>query len=442
MKKTIHLLLLLFACLSVSAIQPEDKFRLPEQLLRFIMEGKGEQVHQILSDKVKNVITVGQMNGIWKELTSQLGAYQSKSDWKEENVAGQVVYYCDIQFAQMPLRFHTAFDKDSLISTLNFVPVPADSKVPTVKVDNVQMKETDIKVVTGKFELPGILCMPQGKESVPIAILISGSGPNDRDETVGVNKPFRDLAWGLAEQGIASIRFDKRTKAYGAQFVPQGEEMTMEQEYVQDVLSAVLLAKNIQGIDSQQIYIVGHSQGALLAPRLAQRSKEIKGIVLMSGNARRLEDLLPEQFGYIFSLDGLSKDEEKKLEEIKKQVANVKKLGTKDFNPKIALPFGMPASYWKDLNDYHQLEVAKSLTCPILILQGERDYQVTMEDFALWKKALDQNTNVTFQSFPNLNHLYMEGKGKSIPSEYSQVGTIPAYVTKDIADWIKKQNER
>ena len=440
MKKTVSLLAFLFLCLTVSANKQDDKFRLPEQLLQYVIEGKGEQAHLMLSDQVKSMVTVAQMDGIWKGLTLKCGAFQSKSEWHEQSVADKTVSYCDIQFARITLRCNTAFDKDGLATIINFVPAPAPSKAPEAKADNAQMKETDIKVVTGKFELPGILCMPQGKEAVAAVILVQGSGPNDRDETIGPNKPFRDLAWGLAAQGIASIRYDKRTKAYGAKIVAEGENPSMENEYVQDVLSAVQLAKNTPGIDSKRVYIVGHSQGAMLAPRFAQRCKDIKGIVMMSANARPLEDLVPAQMQYIFSLDSLSKEEEKQLAEITEQVANVKKLGTKGFNPKITLPLGLPASYWKDINDYHQLKVARLLTCPILILQGERDYQVTMDDFSLWRKELSEKSNVTFKSYSKLNHLYMEGSGKSSPSEYYQIGSIPEYVTKDIANWINKQS--
>jgi len=440
MKRTVYLLMFLFFCFTASANKQDDKFRLPEQLLQYIMNGKGEDAHLMFCDKIKSMITIDQMNNLWNGLVAKVGAFQSKSEWQEQSVADKTVYFCDLQFVHMTLRCNTAFDKDGLATTINFVPAPAAPKVPAAKVDNAQMKETDIKVVTGKFELPGILCMPKGKEQIAAVILVQGSGPNDRDETIGPNKPFRDLAWGLAKEGIATIRFDKRTKVYGAQSVAEGEEPSMENEYVQDVLSAVQLAKSTPGVDSNRIYIVGHSQGAYLAPRFVQRCKDIKGIVMMSGNARPFEDLLPAQMHYILSLDSLSKEEEKQLADIKEQVVNVKKLGTKKFNSKIALPLGLPASYWKDINDYHQLKVAKLLTCPMLILQGERDYQVTMDDFSLWRKALSGKSNVTFKSYPKLNHLYMEGSGKSAPSEYYQVGSIPEYVTKDIANWINKQN--
>ncbi|WP_353332555.1 alpha/beta hydrolase [Bacteroides sedimenti] len=439
MKKVIHFVLLLFFPISLMASLPDDKFHSSEQLLQYIMEGKGEQAHLMLSDNVKSLISVDQMNNLWKGLVAIAGDYQNKSEWKEQNVSGKTVYYCDLRFSHKTLRCNTAFDKNGLATTLNFVPSPLQAPPPMVYVNDSVMQEKGIKVVTGKFELPGTLCMPKGKTMVPVVILVSGSGANDRDETIGPNKPFRDLAHGLAKEGIASIRYDKRTLVYGNKSVPEGEEPSMENEYVQDVLSAVRLAKNISGVDSSRIFIVGHSQGAYLAPRLAQRCRDIKGIVMMSGNARHLADLLPEQIGYLYSLDSLTSEKKKQLDDLKVQVANVKKLGKKGFDSGIALPLGLPASYWKDINEYNQLKVAKSLKCPILILQGERDYQVTMTDFLLWHKNLNGRKNVSFRSYPKLNHLYMEGTGKSSPTEYFKPATIPDYVSQELAEWINKQ---
>jgi dienelactone hydrolase len=104
------------------------------------------------------------------------------------------------------------------------------------------------------------------------------------------------------------------------------------------------------------------------------------------------------------------------------------------------MPMGIPAGYWLYLNNYHQTEVAAQLKTSMLILQGERDYQVTMVDFGLWKKALVKNADVTFKSYPKLNHLFIEGEGpaKSTPSEYEVPSHVAGYVINDIADWIAK----
>ncbi len=98
---------------------------------------------------------------------------------------------------------------------------------------------------------------------------------------------------------------------------------------------------------------------------------------------------------------------------------------------------GIPAFFWRYLRDYDVVGTAAKLRMPVLILQGERDYQVTLEDFAGWKKGLAGRGNVTFKSYPALNHLFMTGKGKARPEEYEAPGHVAREVVDDIAAWVK-----
>src|SRR6185437_9476144 len=125
-------------------------------------------------------------------------------------------------------------------------------------------------------------------------------------------------------------------------------------------------------------------------------------------------------------------------EMLKGQVDMVNKGNFGPGTPSTQLPMGLTAEYWLFLHNYHQTQVAEKLKIPILILQGERDYQVRMTDFNLWKKSLDKNSNVTFQSYPKLNHLFIEGGGISTPAEYDTPGHVAEYVVNDISLWIKK----
>ncbi len=139
--------------------------------------------------------------------------------------------------------------------------------------------------------------------------MVHGSGASDRDETVGANKPFRDLAYGLAERGIAVIRYDKRTKVYGADSAPAGKEITFDEESVDDALSAIKLARSIPTINPERIYILGHSLGGTLAPRIVQRSDKVPaGIILLAGAARPLEDLFISQVKFLASALPSTKD--------------------------------------------------------------------------------------------------------------------------------------
>jgi len=411
-----------------------------QELLDLLMTGKGDSIYVRFNDNLKNQLPPAMFNDTFSTLEKQVGTYREHGEWNTDQISGVTVYYCDLQFEKASLRFLTAFDPDGKVNTIRFVPVPAAPVASnSMKMNTERMDEQAIEVVCGQYKLPGILTLPKGEQNVPLVILVHGSGPNDKDETIGPNKPFRDLAWGLGERGIASIRYDKRTKVYGANYAGGGGG-TYDEETVDDALAAIELAKTIQPVDTKQIYIAGHSLGGMLAPRIAERSGELAGIIMMAGNARPLEDLLPEQMAYIASLDGSPAEMKTMVAEVNAQVANLKKMGTSAFDENIAMPFNSPRSYWEFSRTYKQVEVAKKLSLPILILQGERDYQVTMQDFELWQSNLSGKSNVAFRSYPALNHLFLEGESKSTPSEYNVEKNIPGYVINDMASWIKDKN--
>ena len=434
-----YIIIILF-CLPLSVIFAQQQhMQRARELLEFTLAGQGDSVHVRLNEQVRKAVAPGVFSQTLQQLESQFGKYQSHSDWKTDTAGNITLYYTDVQFERYALRFITAFDADGKANTIRFAPVPAPSVVSAIKVDETKMEEKPIEVVCGKFRLPGTLTLPKDVNHPPVAILVHGSGPQDRDETIGPNKPFRDLAWGLAERGIATIRYDKRTKVYGAGSMPDNE-ITYDVETVDDALAALELVKTIKSLNTKEVYVIGHSLGAMLAPRIAEQSKNLAGIIMMAGNARPFEDLLPEQISYIASLQESSPETEEQIEQLKIQVANVKKLGTDGFDEKIPLPMNISRSYWAFSNSYKQVEVAKKLSLPMLILQGERDYQVTMEDFGLWRFELRSNPNVAFKSYSQLNHLFHEGSGKATPSEYNKEAYMPGYVLDDIAGWIKDKH--
>jgi fermentation-respiration switch protein FrsA (DUF1100 family) len=118
-------------------------------------------------------------------------------------------------------------------------------------------------------------------------------------------------------------------------------------------------------------------------------------------------------------------------------VAKVKALQPPATGSATGSVLGAPASYWLDLRGYNPPEAAKALGRPMLVLQGERDYQVTLDNFEAWQKALADRKDVTFKSYPKLNHLFIEGEGKSAPAEYQKPGHVAEAVVADVAEWIK-----
>lgn len=438
-KKSIICLLLCAPVLSICGAGLSNEKR-AQELLDFLVAGQGDSIYVRLNDEAKGQLSPAMLNGLFNGVEQQFGELQSRGQWEESRISEVTVYFCDLQFKKIALRFLTAFDADGRINTLRFVPVPTpDSGQDNAKIDKEKATEHPIEVVCGAYKLPGVFTLPKGGQNVPVVILVHGSGPTDRDETIGANKPFRDIAWELAGRGIASVRYDKRTKVYGAQYAP-ADKQTYDEETVDDALAAIDLAKTIQSVDAGQIYVVGHSLGAMLAPRIAERSEGLAGIIMLAGNARPLEDVLVDQIGYLASI-GISLPPAMQLDVVRQQAANVKKIGTDAFDATVGLPLGSPKSYWVFSDAYRQVKVAEKLTLPILILQGERDYQVTMEDFEIWRTALSDRPNASLKSYPALNHLFHEGQGKATPSEYSgEKKNMPGYVFDDISGWIKDKN--
>ena len=145
----------------------------------------------------------------------------------------------------------------------------------------------------------------------------------------------------------------------------------------------------------------------------------------MAGITRPLEDTILDQFTYLYSLaDTMTEQQKTELETLKVKVARLKDPElSKDISPQ-DLPLGIPVAYWLDLRDHSTLDAAKTLNMPILVIQGERDYQVLeTKDFKSWKTALNKE-NASFKLFPKLNHLFIAGDGKSTPQEYMVEGRI------------------
>jgi hypothetical protein len=185
--------------------------------------------------------------------------------------------------------------------------------------------------------------------------------------------------------------------------------------------------------------MLSHSLGATLAPRLGEMDPELAGIIIMAGITRPLEDTILDLYTYLYHLSGEITEEQKaELEALKVKVDRVKSLETSSPVSAPDLPLGISVAYWQDLREHNVVEIAKSLELPILVLQGGRDYQVlAAEDYQGWKDALQNKDNVTFQLFPELNHLFLEGEGKSTPQEYMVEGHVQEKVVITIAQWLK-----
>ncbi len=251
--------------------------------------------------------------------------------------------------------------------------VPPDlSASPAPYVDPSAFSETEVTVGEAPWALPGTLSMPVGAGPFPAVVLLAGSGPNDRDETIGPNKPFRDLAWGLASNGIAVLRYDKRTNAHQAEMAGLANTITVHEETMDDALVAVDLLRARPDVDPGRVFVVGHSLGGYLAPRIAaEGAGRIAGIGLLEANARPLQDLIHDQLAYLASPEGGSDPQARAMvEALPAQLALLDSPDLSPSTPASQLPFGIPAAYWLDLRGYDPVAVAAGLRDPDLHRTG------------------------------------------------------------------------
>jgi dienelactone hydrolase len=416
---------------------PEDKAR---AIVAALAKKDFAAASKDFGDAVKKALPEEKLAGVWQAIQGQAGAFRKVLGTRTEKAAGHRIVFVTCEFAKGKLDLRLAFDKDGKVVGFRVDPTYEFKPPPYAKPASF----TEVAVVVGAggdWPLPGTLALPKGDGPFPAVVLLHGSGPHDRDETIGPNKPLRDLAWGLATQGVAVLRFEKRNKAHLAKVLKVEDSFTIKEEAVDDALAAVKLLRKRKGIDGKRIFVAGHSLGGFVAPLVGSRDAKLGGLVLLAANSRPLEDLVLEQFPYLLSLKGkLSAEDKKVLADLKKKVARVKDAKLSPDTPAKDLPLGLRARYWLALKAYDPPATAAKLKMPLLILQGERDYQVTLAgDFAGWKKALGKRKNVTLKSYPSLNHLFMEGKGKSRPEEYLKPGHVAKEVVNDIAEWVKKR---
>jgi pimeloyl-ACP methyl ester carboxylesterase len=319
------------------------------------------------------------------------------------------------------------------------------------------------------ISLAGTLTLPQKDGVFPVVILISGSGPQNRDEELLGHKPFLVLSDDLTKNGIAVLRFDDRGTA-----LSKGNFKTATSaDFATDVESAISYLKTRKEINKKKIGLIGHSEGGLIAPMVASKSKYVAFIVLMSGTGIQGDQILLLQQKLIGKASGISEKDLQKNEianrkafDIVKKSTNSEKLNNdlttfinqllKD-NPTEEKPAGMSDEDFVKLqveqitNPWMQYFIkcnpAKSLEkvkCPVLAINGEKDLQVPpKENLTAIKNALTKggNKKVTTKEFPNLNHLFQECKTGS-PDEYATIEqTISPNVMEEITKWIKQQTK-
>ena len=349
---------------------------------------------------------------------------------KVTTVNGITVFLQKAKLERQDLNCFLSIDSSGKLCGFHVLPQPKKKKETPVS----PLRERAVKI-GGTSALPGTLTLPRGKGPYPAVLLIHGSGMQDRDETIQGNKPFRDLAELLTERNIAVLRYDKRSFAHPEEFQKR-QSVTIDDETVNDALEAVHFLRNAPEIDPNAIWLLGHSLGGMILPRIASKTSIPAGYLFLAAPARPLPDVLEEQGIYLLHQNSTLPETEKKkaLAALRKQTEILK-------NPtKTSLP-GPMFAYWKDLSTYHQLSMAKKISRPMLFLQGKRDFQVQPHHLELWKNALNGKPDCQFLLYDDLNHLMLPGKGTPGMAEYAIPSKVPAEIADDIAAFLLRNRQ-
>lgn len=432
MRRVLALFLLLIPLLVCQEVSPADRAR---QIVEWLLAGEYEQIHAALAGEAKIRLTLDTLRNQVGAAVKQLGKPESIGQPELRKSGNFDVAVVPVKFASMGINVVVTMDAQGKVRGLFLRPQDAAAAWQRPSYSNPEsFVEREVTVGSDEWKLPGTLTLPKGAGPWPGVVLVHGSGPLDRDETVGAHKPFRDLAEGLASRGIAVLRYEKRTRQYAPRIAAM-QDFTVQQETVEDAVRAAELLRSLPEIDSKRIFILGHSLGGYLMPRILARAPWVAGVIVMAGHTRPLATLIVEQAEYLASLDPSNEAARQQAEKLKEAAQQIRAVEEGKSDARSVM--GMSASYIRDLKGYDPAAEMRKLKVPALFLQGERDYQVRMTDFERWKQTLQGRTDVSFKSYPKLNHLFTAGEGKSTPAEYQKPGHVDQQVIEDIAAWIR-----
>jgi uncharacterized protein len=290
-------------------------------------------------------------------------------------------------------------------------------------------------VVGNSWPLPGSWTCPAQPGRYPAVVLVGGSGRVDRDAAIGANKPFRDIALGLAARGVCTLRYDKRKAVHPERVMAQVDALTIRDDTIDDALLALDLAQRQPETDSHLLFLLGHSLGAHAVPRLSALSEVPCGFVAMAGSVAPLEQIFVPQARRFAVADGVvTAEEEAEMAELQAAVRRVRDLQPGTTIDRKLLPGRLPAAYWLDLKAHPAAIDAEGMTRPVLVLHGRRDMNVTADEVTAWRRHLRQNRLASFVTYPTLNHMFVhnpEGIVGNMPP-----GNVAEPVIDDIAGWI------
>jgi dienelactone hydrolase len=432
---------ILLLATNISTSAQNKATEITQSVLTYFKNQQFDKVYNMQDATMKRYMDADKLDVTWNGLIENYDSLQHINETVVTQKDSFTITETKIDFVKKSFLFKLTINSNGELSGMYFLNTKLKYTPPDY-INTLNFIETKFAVPTKGINSQGVLSMPKAQQNVPLVIIVGGSGGTDKDGTLGPNKPYNDLAWGLAAQGIAVYRYDKRTaNPENLKGIKNLTEFLLYQEYVEDVKNIVAHFSKDKRINPKQIYVAGHSQGGFMLPYFVKACPKIKGVISLAGNFSNIVDLMAYQFDYLkqFLPDSASKQAYDVM--IKKAEYMQRNVSSTQINIDSMIP-GLTLAYVNDMTNNGPQKLHNVLfKKPALFIQGERDYQVPMSEFELWKKAMQKSCCATFKSYQKLNHLLIEGEGVSQPMEYQKPNNIPEYVVNDIANWIKQQSK-
>lgn len=403
-------------------------------LLNHLDAGQYAQAESMFGPEMAQAVPADKLKAVWESLPAQAGAASGRGEAATVTQGDTTLVQIPLHYAKAELVAKVAVGADGKIVGLLIQPAQATQVPAPAVAEDANFSEREVMVGEGERALPGTLDMPKGDGPFPAVVLVHGSGAHDRDETIGPNKPFLDIARGLAAQGVAVLRYEKRSHVRPQDFA--SGNFGVDDETTNDAVLAVETLRQTAGIDPKRVFVLGHSQGGMMAPRIAAVSGHVAGLVLLAAPSRSLLDIVIEQNRRMAVLDdGKTSDAER--DAIAKLIEQVRITRDTATDPATKTVMGQPAGYWRSIDAVDAVAEAQSVALPMLVLQGARDIQVVDADWGRWRGGFHDNPKVEFKLYEKLNHLGIPGEGDGNLAEYNTPGHVDAQLIDDVAGWIK-----
>lgn len=401
-----------------------------ERFFGFLDDGDVDEAHDEIASRATEDLSTETLSQFWNSLTGQYGAFDGVASVDPQGTEDGLDYVLvDLSFENGNQTLELYFQEGKIAGIFPADQTQEEWTAPAYADESAFVERELTLEATPDCSLGATLSVPTDAESVPGVVLVHGNGPNDRDGTIGPNKPLKELAWGLASNGIAVLRYDKRTQACDVDLA----DATIDDVVTDDAVTAVERLREQDPVADDQVFVAGHSFGGTMAPRIAERDGNLAGVVMLApGPVRSFAETLRDQNTHLNEIGAISD------EQLEQSLELADRIESRDIADDEMLLLG-GKEFYESFADYDRTGTAADLSVPRLLLFGGQDWQVTVEnDLPVWEDALSDDSGATFTVYDNLNHMFQQSTGEETQAEYTNPDAVlDGRVVEDVVEFVQ-----